>query len=198
MRIKLLIITAVIITFACQSTAARGENDAACVTAGEDWSWESGAHDLFEGTIDLSEFTGQELTIRMSSDLPYNEDEQSGRPVFVTVNDSRITMMKQSNTIRCTPSVEEPVVRFSARLILPEKQRVYGITFQFTVSDESNHVLKTVQAAISGGDSGAGSAFYISADIRRIAVCIGIAAAAVWIAAVFRAVYFTRKKRTGE
>ena len=118
MRIKPIIILAAVITAACLVTAAYGGNEEMKITAGEDWSWESGAVDLIEGEIDLSEYTGKELSVRISTDLPYESEEEAKArgPVFVSVNGKRITVKKQSDTARCTPSAEETAMRFTSKL----------------------------------------------------------------------------------
>ena len=190
---------AAIIAISCFFTAAGGEKAGLSVTAGEGWSWESGAVDMIEGEIDLSEYSGRELTVRITTDLPYeNEEEDVSGPVFVTVNGSRITVKKQSDTARCTPSSEQPVMDFSARFTLPEKKRVYKITFSFIISDDSGNELETRIFEMDGAKSGTGSVFYISADIYRITLYIGIAAMAVWCAALCRLKYNKNKKKRGD
>ena len=200
MRIKPMIILAAVITAACLVTAAYGGNEEMKITAGEDWSWESGAVDLIEGEIDLSEYTGKELSVRISTDLPYESEEEakSRGPVFVSVNGKRITVKKQSDTARCTPSAEETAMRFTSTFSLPDKKRAYTIVFTLTVSDEEGQELKTFTASIDGKKAGTGNMFFITADINRIAVLIGIAAAAVWAAALFRAFYLRKKEKTGD
>ena len=138
MKIKPIILLAIIIiTVSCFITC-HGEAVRAAVTAGEEWSWEPGAENIFDGIISLKEYAGQELTICMNSDLPYqNEEEQTGSPVFTSVNGKRITMMKQSDTAKFLPSEEMPDMNFSARFTMPSEKRVYSMTLQFALIDES-------------------------------------------------------------
>ena len=83
MKIKPLIFLAAVLTAACMITAACGDGTGVLVSAGEDWSWESGAVNIIEGSLSLSEYSGRELTIQVTTDLPYGseEEEQAGRPV---------------------------------------------------------------------------------------------------------------------
>ena len=165
----------------------------ASVSAGEEWSWENGAYNTFEGTVDLSGLEGKKLSIEMSSDLTYDaEAEQESRPVFVIVNGKRITMMKQSGTVQYQPEKEDPVLRFSGRLRLPQALRFHRITFMFEVKDEEGNLLRTVTADL-GGNS-ANDVFYIPVDIRTISVIIAIAAAAVWTAALARNRHIRKNK----
>ena len=97
-------------------------------------------------------------------------------------------MKKQSDTARCTPSPEQPVMDFSARFTLPEKKRVYKIVFSFIISDDSGNELETRIFEMDGAKSGTGSVFYISADI---------AALAVWGAVLCRLMYIKNKKKRG-
>ena len=196
---KLLIFLTAVLLFACSAAAAGGEENKIQIAAGEDWSWESGTVDMIEGMIDLSEYVGREISVRILSDLPYaSEEEQKGQPVFVTVNGKRITVKKQSDTTRCTPSDEESRMYFSARLTLPEKKRVYRISFQFVLTDENGQELKTLSAELNGGQGGTGSVFYIAADINKITFIIGIAAAAVWAAALIRMLNNRKKEKSGD
>ena len=87
---------------------------------------------------------------------------------------------------------------FSARLTLPEKKRVYRISFQFVLTDENGQELKTLSAELNGGQGGTGSVFYIAADINKITFIIGIAAAAVWAAALIRMLNNRKKEKSGD
>ena len=64
----------------------------------EEWSWDPGAYNQFSGRIDLVEFCGKELTIRISTDLSYGgAPEEDHNPLFTVVNGHRITMLKQKS-----------------------------------------------------------------------------------------------------
>ena len=195
MKTKLyLILIAAVMSLCCCCNALGESSTEAVLTRGEDWSWSRGAYNTFSGQIDLSGCPADELTICMTADLPYNEEtEQNSPPVFTSVNGKRITVKKQSDTARCTPSAEETAMRFTSTFSLPDKKRAYTIVFTLTVSDEEGQELKTFTALIDGKKAGTGNMFFITADINRIAVLIGIAAAAIWAAALFRA-FCLRKK----
>ena len=178
--------------------AAYGENVPVTITAGEEWTWDPGANNIFDGEIDLSKYEGQELAVSMISDLPYrNETESEGRPVFTSVNGKRITMMKQSNNVRCTPTEDNPLMRFSARFTLPEEKRVYRIMLQFKITDEEGKEVGAFNTEISAGKDGINGPFYIPADIGMISVIICIIAAAVWIAVIMK-IITSKRQRTGE
>lgn len=193
--ISLLIIFGIL----CLLVTAYGESAPASVTAGEEWSWDPGTNNVFDGEIDLSEYTGQEMTICMKSDLPYqNEEELAGAPVFTVVNGKRITMLKQCDTARCTPTEEDSVMHFSARFTMPAEKRVYRIVFQFTVTDAYGKEVNVFNTEISAGNAGTAGPFYIAADIRMITVIICIAAVSIWTAAIVIHYSFRKRKRTGE
>ena len=198
MRIKtkvLFIAASIILLFIA---AAYGENVPVTVSAGEGWAWDPGANNIFDGEIDLGKYSGQELTVSMISDLPYSNDAESdGRPVFTSVNGKRITMLKQSDSVRCTPTEDNPFMRFSARFTLPEEKRVYRIVLQFKVKDEEGNEVSTFNAEISAGKNGLTGPFYIPADISMISVIICIIAAAVWTAVILRIIR-RKRQRTGE
>ena len=194
MKIKAIILLTTMIILTC--CAAKGESAAGTsVTCGEDWTWDPGASNTFDGETDVSGYTGTELTIRMETDLPYTDEEQDAKPVFTIVNGSRITVLKQSDTARCTP--ESQTLSFSGRMTLPAKQHVRQITFRFILSDENGQELKTSSFTLGSGEE-TGGAFYIAADIRMITLGIGAAAAAVWAAAIARNRLVRKKQRTGD
>lgn len=186
----------------CVSFATSENTAADRISAGEEWSWDPGAYNTFEGSIDLYEYTGRDISVEMSTDLVYDtKTEQSSMPVFTIVNGKRIVMLKQTNTIRCLPDEANPVLRFSGRIRLPEKQHTSQITFQFCLKDENGEELKTVACRIDDGNDAArsaGSSFYIRFRTETVTLILAIAAAAVWSVAVIRFLRIRKQKRTGE
>ena len=198
MKSKILYILIIAVILACVSCAVFGEDSGVSVTSGEEWSWDTGAYNTFEGWIELAEFSGRDLTIRMSTDLPYNTDtEKDSMPVFTELNHRRITMVKQTDSLRCTSDSESTDVSFAGRLSLPGKKHVNRIRFDFHILDENGNELKSVSAVLSTGGDYHG-AFYIPADIDTVTMYLGIAAAAIWAAVILRAILTGKKKRTGE
>ena len=196
MKFKLLFILSVVLAIACTCMTGNGESSEAVISAAEGWSWEAGATDILNGEINLSGYEQRELTVHMTSNLPYETEEATlSRPVFVTVNGSRITMNKQSDTAVFIPSPEDPFLRFTARFTLPARQRVYSIAMRFTVTDSNGQELKTFSAEINGGEAGTDNVFYIPIDISSITAMIGIAAAVVWIIAVFRFLFLKKDRK---
>ena len=186
----------------CFCTAAGEDFSPDRITAGEEWSWNPGANNTFDGAIDLSDYIGREITVEMSVDLEYDaETERDSMPVFTVINGKRITMLKQTNTIRCTPDAEKPSIQYTGRITLPEKQHADSITFQFRLSDESGLELKTVSCQIADESSEAGSAgnrFYIHFPIQTITLILGMTAALVWAFNLARFIRIRKQKRTGE
>ena len=70
MKARTMIILLTAAVMACCCTALAAETAGTRVTAGGEWSWDTGAYNTFDGEIDLAEYAGQELTVVMSSDLP--------------------------------------------------------------------------------------------------------------------------------
>jgi hypothetical protein len=193
----LLIFTVVLAVFFCQALC---EDQSACrIEAGEEWSWDPSSNNTFDGEIDLSEFTGQEISVVMSSDLSYDSDTpQSDMPVFTRINGKRITVLKQTNTIRCTPDDVQHSVVFSGKLRLPDKQHISRILFTFTLYSNDSEELKTISCQISSNaDNGkAGSVFYIRHRIEKITLYLWIPAVCIWVIVMIR--HRIRKKQTGE
>ncbi len=177
-----------IILFMMVTEAGNCESmNAARIIPGEEWSWKTGANNIFDGELDLHEYPDHEVTICMTSDLPYEESEKAEKsPVFTIVSGKRIQMLKQSNTARCTIDKDNPVVSFSGRFILPEKKHVNSITFQFTVTDENGREITKAAAQISGSGNTNDRQFFIPVDINMITAILIAAAVIIWLAALIK------------
>lgn len=158
----------------------------------EEWSWDPGAYNQFSGRIDLAEFCGKELTIKISTDLSYGGDtEEDHNPLFTVVNGHRITMLKQKSSAVFTPETENTAFEFSASIKLPEKGHVRSIRLDFRIVDENGTELKNLQDIISAGENASGresGTFYIPYDISMIIWIITAAAAVIWAIVVLRGV----------
>lgn len=203
MRIKsYLILFLVIILAGCCISAVCEENSGAVVIPGEEWSWSRGAYNTFSGQISLEEFAGKELTVCLTTDLPYDtETESQSMPVFTSVNDRRIVMTKQSDTVQCIPESEDCSMRYSVSFRLPEKQHVDSISVTFHVKDKDRNELKTVSGRIYADEnvSGkSGSPFYIHADTGLMTAVSAGAAAVVWILVLIKRILINKKQKTGE
>lgn len=195
-RILLLLMTAALITMGC--TGAVCEDAAAFrIVPDDEWSWDPGTYNSFEGELDLSAFAGQELTVEMACDIRYSDDtDQKKYPLFTEVDGERITIINQSSTVLYTPDEEEPVMEFSGAVKLPEKVHLNRIAYTVRVLNESGQELAKYTSAMGAGANT--GAFYIPYDINSITLYTGIAAAAVWTAALARNIILRKKKRTGE
>ena len=202
MKTKKLIALAVLLLTAVTMTAAAAEDRQAVLTPCDEWSWDPGAYNTFDGEIDLSGYEGQEITVTVDSDLIYDEEkEKDSIPVFMTLNGKRFTMNKQKKTIRCTPDAENPVMRFSAKLKMPGRQHVNGVTFTFTLADGNGNTLEAVSGTIGSGeaaDETAVGAFFIRTDILLITCVTAGAAGLVWAAALARNRRISKKERNGD
>ena len=188
MRTKLfLLLAAALALIFCCSTAACEEPAVCTIQTGEGWSWSRGAFNTFSGKIDLSGCSGKELTVMMSTDLDYDEEnEQNGMPVFTAVNGKRIVMTKQSDTAMVTLDSDSLQMVFDGSLRLPEKGHYSQMRFDFRIN--------------SGGNSGdkLNNTFYIPFNIEIVTVGLGITSAAVWLTvlAMRRSKY--KSNRTGD
>lgn len=203
MRTKLfLLLAAALALIFCCSTAACEEPAVCTIQTGEGWSWSRGAFNTFSGKIDLSGCSGKELTVMMSTDLDYDEEnEQNGMPVFTAVNGKRIVMTKQSDTAMVTLDSDSLQMVFDGSLRLPEKGHYSQITFTFTVSGTDGSEQKRFDFRInSGGNSGdkLNNTFYIPFNIEIVTVGLGITSATVWLTvlAMRRSKY--KSNRTGD
>ena len=102
-------------------------------------------------------------------------------------------MLKQSNTVRCTPEAGHSDVSFSGRLSLPEKQRVRQISFTFVITDENGKENDVVSTVVDRGRNE--GVFYIPADINTIIIIIACAAVFVWTAVLVKNLYQKKTAR---
>ena len=152
---------------------------------GDEWSWARGSYNTFTGVIDLSAFTGQEVIVSMGTEMAYDPDKESKSvPVFTSLNGNRITMMKQSPSVRLTVDADSAVTTFTGALRLPEKGRVSTVPLTIRVQDSEGVILSESAGKIEEvRDPAQKSAFYIPFDINRITMYSAIAAGAVWVLA---------------
>lgn len=207
MKVRAFILIAVSAFLLC-CASADGENIAAVhMTPGEEWSWNPGSYNLFSGEIDLSYYTGQDLMIRMTSDLSYG-DSQNGNhsPLFTVINGERITMLQQTSTVSFTPDTSFPVLSFSGSIQLPEKGHVRHVAFQFHILNADGKEVSCATCEISMRDGNTGRAagsFYFAFDINRITLIFGCAAALIWSVVLLKSRFVrngrrNNMQRTGE
>ena len=201
MKLRVLnIVLFAMILICCTSAVCEHTADKIQITANhEEWSWDPGAYNQFSGRIDLTEFSGKELTIIISTDLSYGgEPEEDHNPLFTVVNGHRITMLKQKSSAVFTPDPENSVFEFSASIKLPEKGHVRSIKLDFRIVDENGTEVQNLQDVISAGDNAAGrenGVFYIPYDIGTISWIIAAAAAVIWAIVFFRGIIMKKEYR---
>ena len=194
MRKKAIVIMMILSVILCMTAGICEGKTSLRITPGEEWSWKAGASNVFDGSIDLSAYEGREIIISMATDIPYEDtEEQDSHPVFTIFDNKRIQMLKQSNTVRCTPESGQSDVTFSGRFIMPEKQRVRRISFTFSITDESGKKTDIVSAVVDGGRNE--GVFYIPADINTIIIIIICAAVIVWTAVMVKSLHQKKTAR---
>ena len=203
MKFKRTLMIAVFLLLICSlNTVFADPGQEAEIIPDNEWSWSRGAYNTFSGEIDLGECTGEELTISISADLPYDTDsEQQSMPVFTSVNGKRIVMTKQSDTVQITPENGDGIISFSASFRLPEKKNVEKASFVFSVKDQNGQELKTVSGFVEGAADQKGKTqnpFYIPVSINTITIILTIAAVLVWIIVIVRRTIGQKTQKTGE
>lgn len=174
--------TCLVIMVLCCFSFFTAHCDGYHIAASEEWSWEPGAYNTFTGEIDLSAYTGTELTIQMSSDLPA-EEENGRNPVFTVIDGKRITVLRQSGTAFYTPDKNAPCLTFTGGIKLPVKNHIRRISFLFSIFDGNGQELDHVSYILSAGEDGAGRAdgvFYLPVHIGTITIVLLLAAVLVW------------------
>ncbi len=195
MRYRILILAAVLILTAGCCTAE--ETRKADITTGEEWTWEPGGYNTFDGVIDLTEFIGREISIHISTDLEYSAEEQDCAPVFTVLNGKRIRVNKQKDFVTLTPDEQTAVTAFTAQLTLPANGPVSQISFLFSIRDADGEELKTC-SCICGKTEEPDSSFRINVDMKLITLCLAGAAALVWGCVLVRTMIRKNKKNTGD
>ena len=197
MKVRIVILSVICMLILCYSSAYSEEYAAVHIETGEEWSWEPGSYNLFSGTMQLTPFAGQELTINMTTNLLYGDDEDHN-PLFTVVDGNRIPMRQQSNSTVITPGGESSLLAFSGSIKLPEKGHVKHIEFQLQILDHTGRELTRITDEISVRDNNTAAAsgsFYIPWDIGTITIIAGTAAIMIWTVVLLRSLVLQKKGR---
>ncbi len=190
---RLFLLIACFLFIGVQTVSAQEQN--AFVPA-EDWDWGNGSLNAFTGEVDLSAFSGQALTLKLEAEfVPAPAEGEATSPVFAVVNGSRITILRQSDTLTLEED-RDPILTFTANLRIPENGRCSRIRLRLIIQDTAGQTLNTLSREISRGGVGSGEnsgAYTVPFEIRSVALILGGAAAVVWALALFR--HFSAKKR---
>ncbi len=196
---KFRIILLIMLTaFIMNCMIALGENSETDSISYGEWDWDNESLNTFNGSVDVSQLTGTELTFGMKATFePQSESASETNPKFTHFNGKRLPMLKQSNSYNFTPEDGQTTVEFEGSLQMPEKDHFQKITIELTVTDSGGKELKRISAIVStgGGDSAVqrGNIFYIPFEIRTIALIIAAVALLVWCAAMVRNRVLNRK-----
>ena len=187
--IFLIMLTVFIMTCGCWM--AMGESTETDSISYGEWDWDNESVNVFNGSADVSQWSGTELTFVMKAAFePESESASETNPKFTHFNGKRLPMLKQSNTFTFTPEDGQTTVAFEGSLQMPEKDHYKKITIDLTVTDPEGKELKKVSETVStaGGSNTAkrGNIFYIPFEIRTVAIYIFAAAAIVWGLAILR------------
>ena len=180
-------IMAILFSFFC--CCAMGESKAADAIQTGEWLWDPTNVNTFTGGLDLSGFSGQELTIRLSADFDPPASEDAGIPVFTIVNGSRVRIVMQSDTTQFTPQEDQTDFIFTGSLKMPQNDRVQKVTLTLTATDGNGKEVRSISTAVSlydGTGAQTSGAIRVPADIRKITLILTGAAALVWIVALIR------------
>ena len=197
MKVRIVILSVICMLILCYSAAYSEEYAAFHIETGEEWSWDPGSYNLFSGTMQLTPFAGQELTINMTTNLLYGDDEDHN-PLFTVVDGKRIPMRQQSNSTVITPGGESSLLAFSGSIKLPEKGHVKHIEFQLQILDHTGRELTRITDEISVRDNNTAAAsgsFYIPWDIGTITIIAGTAAIMIWTVVLLRSLVLQKKGR---
>ena len=197
MKVRIVILSVICMLILCYSAAYSEEYAAVHIETGEEWSWDPGSYNLFSGTMQLTPFAGHELTINMTTNLLYGDDEDHN-PLFTVVDGKRIPMRQQSNSTVITPGGESSLLAFSGSIKLPEKGHVKHIEFQLQILDHTGRELTRITDEISVRDNNTAAAsgsFYIPWDIGTITIIAGTAAIMIWTVVLLRSLVLRKKGR---
>ena len=200
MKYRIFIILVVLCAFLQPAACCSEQPDRNTITPDSSWTWNPGAINQFSGEYDLSEFQDTQLSIRIESDTP-EEDEAEKALVFTTLNGKRIPVLKQGNTVQFTPDADNQLFRFTGQIKLPKKHRVHDVHLTLAFYDSNGNELKKTEALISSRDTAgdrSDGTFYISYDPGSITIILSAAAAMIWAIALCRSFIIRKKKRNGE
>lgn len=192
-NIFLIMLTVLFITFGI----ALGDNSETDNISYGEWDWDNEALNAFTGSLDVSQWSGTELTFQMKAIFePQSESASEINPKFTHFNGKRLPMLKQSNSYTYTPGNDQ-TIGFEGSLQMPEKDHYQKISIDLTVTDSSGKELEKITVTVSTGSGDnvvqRGNIFYIPFEIRTLAIIIAAFAALVWCAVIIRNRVLNRK-----
>ena len=158
-----------------------------------DWTWEAGEAATISGSVRVTSGVTDPCTVQISVEsIP--ESEPSGRIVFTTVNDQKLTIRNQKSEYVFS-AADTPETSFIASWFVPEQARLTGVNIEAEVFDGEGHLLarETVKqnSDLNTAGNSAASSF---PDMSRMIWILLAAAVIVWILAIIRILMQYRKR----
>jgi len=179
----------------CLWLTAAGEDAGNQVTA-DDWSWDPNTVNTFTGTLDLTAWSGMQVTLKAEAVFsPAREEAEGAAPLFVIVDGRRIVMLKQKDTAETTAG--SAPVSFTCSCRMPAEGRYSTVLLRVTAVDGQGNELARAERELYSSPLRPGSAenrLQLPFDAETAALWVAAAAALVWTAGILRRC-LTRKNK---
>ena len=162
----------------------------------DEWTWEAGASATFSGTVTISGSETGKITLQLEA-VPEQGQSQPQHIVFVSVNNKRVKVKKQSDTYTLKEPVPGETIPFAGSWLVPAENVPDHLTIRLRVLNQDNKVICETEIE-AGGDQGdqavsENQALRIPLHPERILRYTIIAAALFWTAAILRMILTHRK-----
>ena len=164
----------------------------------QEWNWNPGKVATFEGSFTLPEPCPETVTLHLAIS-PEPAQGDPGNIVFTFVNQKRLTVKKQSDAYTLSTEGLESPVSFRGSWFLPDDIYYSSAAVTFSVTTEDGTVLTEKSFRFSEdeglGQNGDRAIIRLPFQTGQIVLWAGIAAGAVWLAAILRMIFKAMQKK---
>lgn len=154
-----------------------------------EWTWNPGKVATFEGRFTLPENCPDSVVLHLAV-KPEPAQNDPGRIVFTFVNQKRLTVKKQSDEYTLKTDGLAGEITFKGSWFIPDEIYYSSASVTFTLTGEDGSVIAEKTADFNEnegpGQSGDQKILRLPFQTSKIILWTGIAAGAIWLAAILR------------
>ena len=160
-----------------------------------EWSWTAGEASEFSGTVIGEAGTLKDAVIRLSIKAEPELDDQ-GEVLFSTVNGKRLKVRAQKDYYEIGDKAAEGSISFTGNWHLPEDGYFREAALTITLENSDGSTITSLEETVMNPgwtDSSTDQPFHIPIDIDQLLLILAVACAAIWTAAIARALFYSRR-----
>lgn len=183
------------ILFSFSAMAESGEPEITPV----EWTWNPGKVATFEGRFILPDNCPDSVVLHLTV-KPEPAQNDPGRIVFTFVNQKRLTVKKQTDEYTLKTEGLTGEITFKGSWFIPDETYYSAASVTFTMTGEDGSVITEKTAEFNEnegpGQSGDQKIIRLPFQTSKIILWAGIAAGAIWLAALLRIIIHKIRKQS--